>query len=156
VGKFLAAGAVLLLASGASSAASADPLTSLHGLVGTWTCTYVAGSERVTYKASFAYDMGGNWIRERDSWSGGGSDEDLFTYDPKGRAWTAIVVENERDAVLFRANGGNADHVVYRSVYPNANMTDVFDRLSPTKYTLHFSQVANGKATNSTDTCVKE
>ncbi len=147
---------MLALTAGSASASSGDPLASLHGLVGTWTCTYAIGSQRVTYKASFAYDMRNNWMRERDAWSGGGSDEDLFTYDPKAHAWTAIVVENERNAVVFRAYGSSADHVVYRSVYPDPSMTDVFDRLSPTKYTLHFSQRANGKTTNSSDTCVKD
>jgi hypothetical protein len=136
-------------------AVAADPLATLRYQIGTWTCTYQLGSQRAAYKASFSYALGNNWMREQDSWAGG-SDEDLFTYDPKTRSWTAIVVENERATVVFRANGDNPNHIVYRSVYPDASATDVFDRVSPATYTLHFTQSRNGKTTKSVDTCVKQ
>ncbi|MBV8147760.1 MAG: hypothetical protein JO092_01555 [Candidatus Eremiobacteraeota bacterium] len=146
----------VLVASALAPADAADPLASLRYQVGTWTCTYHSGTKPMTYKASFSYALGNNWMRERDSWAGGGGDEDLFTYDPKTQSWTAVVVENERATVLFRARGANPNHIVYRSVYPDASATDVFDRVSPTRYTLHFSQTTGGKTTKSFDTCVKD
>jgi hypothetical protein len=136
-------------------ATASDPLSSLRFLVGNWTCTYHAGKTSLPYKAAFSYDLGGNWLRERDWWKGGGADEDLFTYDPKRRGWTAIVIEQERAAVVFHAAGSNPNHVVYRSVYPDTSMTDVFDRTSLTRYTLNFTQTAQGKTIKSTDVCVK-
>jgi hypothetical protein len=148
--------AVALLSTlGATAPARSDPMASLRFLVGNWTCTYNQGPAHVTYKATFAYDMGGNWMRERDSWTGGGGDEDSITYDPKRREWIAVVLENERTATLFHASYTGPAHIVYRSLHPNASLTDVFDRVSPTRYTLHFSGTLNGKAVKSHDVCVK-
>jgi len=145
---------VLLALTGARAGAG-DSLASLRYLVGTWQCTYDTGKMRATYTATFDYDMSGNWIRERDSWKGGGEDLGMLTYDPKNGVWTSVVLEPDRTTTLFRAGGDNPNHLVYRSIYPNASMTDVFDRVSAASYTLHFTQMAGGKTTKSTDTCLK-
>ncbi len=137
----------------AAPATANDPLSSLRFLVGTWNCTYEAGKTKVTYKATFSYDMNDNWIRESDSWKGGGNDLGMFTFENGG--WTTVVLEPNRSTTLFRASGKNPNHIVYRSVYPHAGMTDVFDRVSPTRYTLHFKQTAGGKTVESNDVCVK-
>lgn len=140
---------------GVMPAAASDPLGSLRYLVGTWNCTYRAGKVQAKYTATFAYDMSGNWMRERDSWAGGGGDQAMFTYEPKRRNWTAVVTERERTTTIFRAGGANLSHLVYRSVYPDASMTDIFDRASSTQYTLHFTQTTGGRTVRSNDTCVK-
>ncbi len=137
------------------TASVADPLASLRSLTGTWNCTYHGAKAQVTYKATFSYDMNDNWMRERDSWAGGGGDEGMFTYEPKRHSWTAVIVEPERTATVFRGAGSNPDHVVYRSIYPDASMTDIFDRKSPTGYTLHFTQNTGGNTVKSIDICVK-
>ncbi|HEY6449934.1 MAG TPA: hypothetical protein VIX60_04575 [Candidatus Cybelea sp.] len=147
--------AVLFAMVGLAPAPASDPLSSLRFLVGTWNCTYQAAKAHVTYKATFSYDMNDNWMRERDSWTGGGGDEGLFTYEPKRHSWTEVVVEGERTATVFRGAGSDPNHVVYRSIYPDSTMTDIFDHKSPTRYTLHFTQNAGGKTVESTDTCVK-
>jgi hypothetical protein len=139
---------------GALPARAADPLASLRFLVGTWSCSYQAGKTVAVYKATFAYDMNGNWIRERDAWKGGGADLGMLTYAAKS-GWTFVVLEPERTTTIFRATGIDANHLVYRSVLPDASMTEVFDRVSPVRYTLHFTQMAGGKATSSVDICVK-
>jgi hypothetical protein len=141
---------------GALPAAASDPLASLRYLVGTWNCTYRAGKVQVTYTATFAYDMSGNWMRERDSWAGGGGDQAMFTYEPKRRGWTAVIVEQERTAAIFRAAGANPNHLVYRSVYPDAGVSEIFDRTSPANYSLRFAQSVGGKTMKSTDACVKK
>jgi hypothetical protein len=146
---------LLLSTLAATGASRSDPLGSLRFLVGNWTCSFRQSSARVTYKATFGYDMAGNWLRERDEWAGGGSDEALFTYDPKQRAWIAVVVENERTATIFRGTGPDPTHVVYHSVYPNAGMTEVFDRTSPTHYTVAFTGTIDGREMKSTDLCVR-
>ncbi len=146
----------LFVALTASTAAASDPLASLRFMVGTWNCTYQAPSAQVYYKATYAYDMGNNWLRESDAWKGGGSDLGMITYDPKSRAWMEVVMENERTVTLFRASGANPNRLVYRSVFPRAGMTDVFERTSPTRYTLHFTQSAGGRTMRSTDVCVKK
>jgi hypothetical protein len=144
------------IAIGTTSASAADPMSALHFLVGTWHCSYNSGKTHGAYTATFDYDLGGNWMRERDSWTGGGGDQGMFTYEPKRRGWTAIVIEEDRTTVVFHGAGNNANSIVYRSVYPDASMTDVFERKSATSYALHFTQSAGGKTTKSTDTCVKE
>ncbi|HEV3196237.1 MAG TPA: hypothetical protein VGZ06_08870 [Candidatus Cybelea sp.] len=146
---------LLLSTLGATAASRSDPLASLRFLVGNWTCSYHQGSAGVTYKATFGYDMAGNWLRERDEWAGGGSDEALFTYDPTQRAWIVVVVENERTATIFRGVGPDPTHVVYRSVYPKTGMTEVFDRASPTHYTVAFSGTLDGRVMKSTELCVR-
>lgn len=147
-------GVTLLLAVlAAGPAAASDPLASLHFLVGTWNCGYQMGKTHATYKAAFAYDMNGNWMRQSDSWTGGG-DLGLFTYEPK-IGWTAVVFERDRTTTIFRASGSNPNHVVYHRTYPQAGATEVFDRVSPTRFTVHFTQTEGGKTTSSTDTCVK-
>lgn len=145
--------AIALLALGtAGSAAATDPLASLKFLVGNWVCTYDVGKTHATYRAAFAYDMGGNWLRETDAWAGGG-DLGMFTYERSG--WTAVILERDRSTTIFRAPGTNPNHVAYKSVYPNTDATDVFDRVSPTRFTLHYSQTTNGKTMSSMDTCIK-
>ncbi|MFZ0032444.1 MAG: hypothetical protein WAK84_11300 [Candidatus Cybelea sp.] len=147
--------AVLLLVTlGVAPASAGDPLSSLRFLVGSWNCTYQMGKASVSYHATYAYDMKDNWISERDVVKGGSNDQGMLTYDPK-RGWTAVVIEPERTATIFHATGKNAGHIVYHSVYPDASMSEVFDRVSSTRYTLHFHQKANGKTMTSADTCVK-
>jgi opacity protein-like surface antigen len=147
--------ALALTVSATVPASAADPLSSLRFLVGAWNCTYLAGKVHMNYKAMFAYDLGGNWMRESDNWTGGGGDLGMFTYEAKHHAWTAVIMENERTTTLFRASGSNPNHIVYRSVYPTAGMTDVFERTSPTRYTIRFTQSGGGKTLKSTDTCIK-
>ncbi|MGB8907134.1 MAG: hypothetical protein WCC84_00110 [Candidatus Cybelea sp.] len=145
---------LLLVTLGVAPASAGDPLGSLRFLVGSWNCTYQMGKASLSYHATYAYDMKDNWMSERDAWKGGGGDQGMFTYDPK-RGWTIVVLEQDRTTTIFHATGKNAGHVAYHSVYPDASMTDVFDRVSSTRYTLHFKQKANGKTVTSTDTCVK-
>lgn len=146
---------LLLIGSNAAPAGASDPLSSLRFLVGTWKCTYQAGKTHVYYKAAYSYDLGGNWLRENDSWNGGGSDLGMITYSPKAHGWTSVVIEPERGAYLFSAVGVNPNRIVYQSVYPSKGSTDVFERKSPTRYMLHFTQHAGGRTMTSADTCVK-
>lgn len=151
--RFIASVAVFALC--VAGAPAADPLASLRFLVGTWHCTYQAAKTHIGYKATFSYDMGGNWLRESDSWTGGGSDVGMISYDQKRHGWIELVLVNERAAFVFHAAGSNPNHVVYRSVYPDASMIDIFDRSSPARYTLHFTQTVGRKVTKSNDTCAK-
>lgn len=146
---------LLLIAVSTAPAAASDPLSSLRFLVGTWNCTFASEKTHLYYKATYSYDMGGNWLRETDAWTGGGSDLGMITYEPKRPGWTAVVLEPDRGTTIFRAAGSNPNHILYRSVYPDATMTDIFERSSPTRYTLHFTQSAGGKTMHSMDVCVK-
>jgi hypothetical protein len=58
-------------------------------------------------------------------------------------------------ATVFRTADNNLDRAVYRSIYPDASMTDNFNRTSPPRDAVHFTQTAGRKAIKSTDTCVK-
>src|ERR1700677_4435548 len=128
-------------------------LAGMHYLVGTWSCTYQAGAARFAYTASYAYDRGGNTLRESGAWKGG-RDEELLAYDAH-RGWTALVFEDQGTATVLRASGSNPNHIVYRSVYPDAAISETFERLSATKYTLHATVRSGGKTISSVDTCVK-
>ena len=140
----------------AAPSRAADPLASLSYLVGTWSCTYNAGGRRIAYTSTYDYVMGHNWLRERDAWTGGGSDVGLTTYQRKSDAWTEIVAENERTTTVFRAKGSDGAHRVYRSVYPSTGMMLIFERISASKYTLHFNGTYDGKAMTSYDMCEKQ
>lgn len=146
----------LLLALNAAPAVAKDPLSSLRFLVGSWNCTYQAGKTRVYYKATYSYDLRDNWVRESDTWTGGGTDLGMITYSPKERGWTSVAMEPERNAFVFHGAGDNPNYIVYRSVYPTTELTDIFDRTSPTRYLLHFTQRSGGRTMKSTDVCVKE
>jgi opacity protein-like surface antigen len=138
-----------------SPAAAADSLSSLRFLVGTWNCSYQAGRTHVDYRATYSYDLGNNWLRENDSWTHGGSDLGMITYEPRTRQWVSAVMDDQRTVVVFHAGGSNPNHLVYHSAYPNAALTNVFDRNSPTRYTLHFSGKVGGRSLKSTDVCTK-
>jgi outer membrane lipoprotein-sorting protein len=146
---------ILVLAStiGASTK-PADRLQEFAFMMGSWTCSYTQGTQTSSYSATMSWALGGNWIRERDTWAGGG-DEGLFTYDPSKRQWTSLVMEPDRSPTLFVAGDTGSAHIAYRSVYPDASMTDTIDRISPTKYTVHFTQTLGGKTTHSVDVCTK-
>jgi hypothetical protein len=149
------AAAVLLAFASVTAPAAADPLSSLRFLVGTWKCTYQAGRTHVYYKAMFTFDLGNNWLRENDSWTGGGADLGMITYQPARGGWIAVVFDDKRAAVVFHAAGSNPNRIVYRSVYPDTTLTDIFERISPTRYTLHFTQGRGRRSAESTDVCVK-
>jgi len=134
--------------------AKASPLAGLHYLVGTWKCTYRAGSARLPYDAVYAYDLDGRTLRQIASWAGGG-DEELVAYDAQHGGWTAVVFDDHGSTTIMHATGGDPNHIAYRSTYPDAGIAVTFDRVSATEYTLHGSVRAGGKTTTSVDTCVR-
>jgi len=150
------AGVVVMLASlvlAAALPAKAAPLAGMHYLVGTWKCTYLAGTARFSYDATYAYDRDGHTLRQTASWAGGG-DEELVAYDAK-RGWTAVVFDDQGTTTVMRATGSDPNHIAYRSVYPDASIATTFDRVSATKYTWHATVRSSGKTTNSVDTCLR-
>jgi hypothetical protein len=134
--------------------AVATPIAGLHYLVGSWKCTYRAGATRFPYDATYAYEPGGNALREIASWTGGG-DEELLAYDPKRVGWTAIVLD-QGTTTIMRGSGSDPTHFALRSVYPDASIAETFDRASATEYTLHATVRAGGKTTVSVDTCLRD
>jgi hypothetical protein len=151
-------GIVVMLASlvlAAALPATAAPLAGLHYLVGTWNCTYRAGAVRVAYADTYAYDRDGHALRQIASWAGGGGDEELLAYDTKGRGWTAVVLDDQGTATIMRATGSDPNHIAYRSVYPDASIAVMFDRISATEYTLHATVRSGGKTIASVDTCLR-
>lgn len=151
----LLAASLVLAVFASSPVPAADSLSSLHYLVGNWNCTYQAGKTVVYYKAAYTYDVGNNWLRENDSWAHGGSDLGMITYDPRSRKWISTVMDGQRSVVVFHAGGSDPSHLVYHSVYPNAKLTNVFERKSQTRYTLHFSGNMGGQRLKSADVCIK-
>lgn len=144
------AGAIALLA----AAPAPNPLHALSYLVGSWNCALDLDGKKQPYKASWAYSLGNRWLRETDSWSGGG-DVLMLTYFPPLHQWRSVVTERNGGMTIFHAPYAGADHIAYSSVYPDSNMTDAFDRISNRKYTLHFVQTANGTVARGYDICVK-
>ena len=134
--------------------ATPAPLAGLHFLVGTWNCTYRAGSARLAYDARYAYDPDGNTLRQVASWAGGG-DQELVAYNAQRGGWTAVVFDGQGTATVMRATGSDPNHIVYRSVYPDASVAVTFDRISATEYTLHGTVRSGGKTIASVDTCAR-
>ncbi|MFZ0681296.1 MAG: hypothetical protein WAM84_00290 [Candidatus Cybelea sp.] len=149
-------GIVVMLASlvlAAALPATPAPLAGMHYLVGTWNCTYRAGTVRFAYDATFVYDRDGHTLRQIASWAGGG-DEELLAYNSK-RGWTAVVFEDQGAATIMRATGSDPNHIAFRSVYPDASIAETFDRVSATEYTLHATVRSGGKTITSVDTCLR-
>lgn len=146
--------AVTLIATTLGASPAPDKLPSLRYFVGSWECTYRSGATSMTYKAAYAFDAGGKWLVERDT-SSGFTDEGRFTYDPKRQRWIVVITGSDRSATVFEGTG-EARHVAYHTVYPNAYARETFDRISPEKYTLHFTETTNGQTTKSMDVCVKQ
>lgn len=146
----------MLLASLVLAAAmpAASPLAGLQFLTGTWNCTYRAGAARFPYAAAYAYDLNGRILREVAAWEGGG-DEELLSFDAQHRAWSAIVLDDHGTATVMRASGSDPKHIAYRSVYPDANVSVTFDRVSATEYTLHGTVRSGGKTIRSVDACLR-
>jgi hypothetical protein len=132
---------------------TAAPLAGLHYLVGTWNCTYRAGAVRMAYDATYAYDRDGHTLRQIDSWAGGGGEE-LLAYGAQ-RGWTTVVLDDQGTATILRATGSDPNHIVYRSVYPDASIAETFARISATEYTLHATVRSGGKTITSVDTCLR-
>ena len=146
--------AVTLIATTLGASPAKDQLPSLRYLVGSWDCTYRSGATGTTYKAVYAYDAGGNWLVEHDTGSGYSGDG-RFTFDPKRQRWIVVFTGSDRSATVFEGTG-EARHVAYRTVYPNAYASETIDRISPEKYTVHFTETTNGQTTKSTDVCIKQ
>jgi hypothetical protein len=150
-------GIVFVLASlvlAAALPAAPSPLAGLHYLVGTWNCTYRAGAVRLDYAAAYTYDRNGHALRQIASWAGG-SDEELLAYSAQRRGWTAVVLDDQGTATIMRATGSDPNHIAYRSVYPDAGITETFDRISATEYKLHATVHVDGKTVTSVDTCLR-
>jgi hypothetical protein len=135
-------------------AIAAAPLADLHYLVGTWNCTYQAGTARMSYTNTYAYDLAGKTLRQF-TLSAADSDEELLTYDAQHHKWTAIVLDEHGSATVMHASGADPNHIAYRSDYPDASLSTTFDRVSDTKYTLHGTYRAGGKSITSVDTCIR-
>ena len=147
---------LLLAVTMGASTKNTDLMQLSQAMQGTWKCSYTTGKQTATYQAVFGPAADQSWLHERDTWAGGGGDEAFLTYDPGARQWTWVVLEGGQGATVFVAKGGDSRHLVFHSAYPNATMTNVFDRVSPTKYTLRFTQMARGKTSGNFDVCAKQ
>lgn len=136
-----------------SAAKAADPMSRLDSLVGKWTCTYHVGSQQSSFSAAFAFTQDGNWLRETDSWPGGG-DEGLITYVPTTRTWTTLVADSGRGATVFKAKETGSSTLVYHSIYPDSTLTVTYSYLSTTRYDVH-AVITGPHPSTSTDVCAK-
>lgn len=130
-------------------------LTGLAFLIGAWSCSYTAGGHSTLYSTTFGYDLGKNWIVERDTYGGGGGAVAYLTNDRKAYGLTYAVFGSDRSTTIFRAGDDQPSYIVWRSVFPKQGLTDVFQRVSSKKFTLHFSGVLDGQAVTSSDVCTK-
>ena len=156
--NFGIAGIVALLVSLTPAAAlpapTTSPLAGLHGLVGTWKCTFHGGGMNMAYDAVYAVDLGGHTLRETTNFTSGG-DEEVIAYDATHHGWTAAVLDAGGTATVMHAPGSDPKHIAYRSVYPDASLAVMFDQVSPTKYTQHGTYRTGGKTIVSVDTCTR-
>jgi len=144
--------ASILLA--ATVPAKPAPISGLHYLVGTWKCTYRAGTTSLPYVATYAYDLDGQVLRQTTTFAGG-SAEQLLAYDAHG-ALTVVVFDNQGSATIMRGTGGDPKHFAYRSTYPaDPSIADSLDDIAPTKYTLRATVRSGGKTIHSVDTCLR-
>jgi hypothetical protein len=123
-------------------------------IAGAWSCSSDFGGQQKTYVARWDYAPGNAWLRETDTWTGGG-DVLMLTYVPQNRQWRAVITADDGSITVFEAPGTSTAHIAYRSAYPDATMTETFDRISTNKYATHFVQFVNKKTIRATDTCTR-
>jgi hypothetical protein len=148
---------IVMLASivlAATLPAKPAPIAGLHYLVGTWKCTYRAGTTTLPYDATYAYDLEGQVLRQTTTFAGG-SAEQLLAYDAHGTL-TVVVFDNQGSTTIMRGSGGDTKRFAYRSTYPkDPSIADTLDDISPTEYTLHATVLSGGKTIHSVDTCLR-
>jgi hypothetical protein len=143
--------AVLVI--GAMLPAKPAPIAGLHYLVGgTWKCTYRAGTTSLPYDATYAYDLDGQVLRQVTTFAGG-SAEELLAYDAH-HALTVVVFDNQGTTTIMHGMAGDPKHFAYRSTYPDTSISDTFDSISATEYTLHATVRSGSKTIHSVDTCL--
>ena len=135
----------------AQRAVAADDLTALRYLVGDWQCTYHTGAQAQTFDASFAFAQNGNWLRETDTWKGGG-DQGFITLDTGRHQWTEVVVDSGRGSTILRGADTGAMKLDLRSVFPDSRLHTVISKVDAT----HFTVAATQAGVSSNDVCVKQ
>jgi hypothetical protein len=137
---------------GAAPLRVADPMTFMKFLVGRWNCTSTVAGKTQTYTATYAYALGGKWLRTINS-SKGYSSEDMMTYG--NHEWTVVDMEPTGAMSVLKAPDTGAAHIAMQTAYPKPGLNVTFDRASWTKYSLTFSGTLNGKPAKWKDTCTK-
>jgi hypothetical protein len=136
----------------ASPTRVADPMQFMHYLVGRWNCSSTTAGKTTTYKAQYAYALGGQWLRTINT-SGSSSSEDMMTY--ANHRWMVVDMEPFRAASVLAGPDRGAARITLTTVYPPRGLTTTFNRVSFTKYTLTFGGTLNGKPAHWVDVCTK-
>ena len=106
----------------------------------------------MAYGATYSYDRGGRTLRETTSWAGGG-DEELIGYSAKRHGWTAVVFEDDGGSTVLVGTGSDANHIAYRSVYPDGSIAETIDRVSAQAYAIHAIVRSGATMMRSVDSC---
>jgi hypothetical protein len=137
---------------GAAPVRTADPMTFMRFLVGRWDCSSTVGGKTSTYTATYAYALGGKWLRTINT-SKAYSSEDMMTY--ANHEWTVVDMEPTGMMSVLKAPDTGAAHIAMQTAYPKGGLNVTFDRLSWEKYSLNFAGTMNGKPARWKDTCTK-
>ena len=133
-----------------------DPALLMQYLLGTWKCTFHGAGTQIAYTATYSRGFAKPWIRQTDTWTGGGSDEGLYAIDPGTKRWTAVFLEPNGSTTVLSAMPTGETRIDYNSAYPDHSATEIFQRVSGSQYTLNYSQTLHGKTTRSHDVCTKD
>lgn len=137
---------------GATPTRVADPMKFLNYLVGRWNCSSTVGGNTQTYTATYAYALGGKWLRTINA-SKSYSSEDMMTYGD--HEWTVVDMEPSGQMSVLKAPDTGVAHIPMQTAYPKPGLNVTFDRITFTKYALTFSGTMNGKPAKWKDTCTK-
>ena len=147
--------AVVFLAVFAQGATASDDLAGLRYLVGDWRCTYHMAGQAQTFDTSFAFAQSGNWLRETDTWKGGG-DQGFITVDATRHQWTEVVVDSGRGTTVLRGPDAGTTKLDLRSVFPDTHLHTVMTRLDSRHFSVAATQAGASGTIASNDMCVKQ
>ena len=144
-----------LLALCCTGAAPAGAFGDLHFLIGKWSCSFAMGTQRGVYTATYAVALDGAGLLQTDTWTGGGGDAGMYSYDASTHRFNETVVVSSGQTTVFLGTPEGSKQIAYRSVYPDASAREIFQRISDSQYTLDYHQTQHGKTLSSKDICRK-
>jgi hypothetical protein len=157
--SLLVALSATLLTSPAFAAASppnAPEMKKLDYIIGTWNCTWTAGTDSGAVISTFTSVMNGAWLQETEAVQMGSGEPQVTTmhftgYDPRERTWMHLGPNADGTYEVARS----ADLNVWHNVLPVAGGDAAFQRISDREFSLSEPFQSNGQTLTYLETCKK-
>ncbi len=156
IGRLLLTGMAVVLASGFAAAqakTAASPLVALQ-LKGHWVCAQT-GSSAGTYDQDWTAVFGGTWLRATDSTKGQVTGEHTVTFNKADSTWVVLDAFLPGSYDVLHGTASGSSHIAFHAVYPKLALSVVYNRVTPTQYTIDVSGNVQGKKVLTRSVCAK-